>query len=74
MGLLLGASALTVIELLDLIFYNGIRKLYDKRPNQDDDDDESKTTEDNNGTHSKGYNNNVSNDGLLDLHVTKQVV
>ena len=27
-GLLLGASVLTVIELLDLIIYNGIRKMY----------------------------------------------
>ena len=63
MGLLLGASALTVIELLDLIFYNGIRKLYGSRPNKDD-DDESKTSEDKNRTQPKGFNNNVSYDGL----------
>ena len=38
MGLLLGASALTVVELLDLIFYNGIRKLYTQRPSKDNKD------------------------------------
>ena len=31
MGLLLGGSALTIIELFDLLIYNGLRKLMDRR-------------------------------------------
>ena len=31
MGLLLGASVMTVCEVLDLLFYNGIMKFYKKQ-------------------------------------------
>ena len=47
MGLLLGASALTVIEILDLIFYNGMRKIWSKsskeRKNTEEEEDNSRT-------------------------------
>ena len=47
MGLLLGASALTVIEILDLIFYNGMRKIWSKsskeRKNTEEEQDNSRT-------------------------------
>ena len=61
MGLLLGASALTVAEVLDLIFYNGVRKIWKKNKELSLEDDEEQGES---GKHS--YNFDQGSNGGLD--------